>query len=234
MKNDILILGDGFLGSTIHSMTNWDYISRKKNGLDFTNIDSYKQLLENYSAVVNCIAHTDTYSLDKQKHWNINYSAVCDLVDFCNLMNKKLIHISTDYVYCYSKENADEDNDVPVHARNWYSYTKLLADSYIELRCKNYLILRGSFKKFPCTWKYATNKQIGNFDYINIISDLMIKLIKKDASGIFNVGTEVKSIYELMKQSNNDIELYTDKINESMPENTTMNIEKMNKFIKEN
>jgi hypothetical protein len=33
---NILILGDGLLGSELIKQTGWDYISRKKNGFDFT------------------------------------------------------------------------------------------------------------------------------------------------------------------------------------------------------
>ena len=34
-----LILGYGLLGSELYKQTGWDYISRKKDGIDFTNID---------------------------------------------------------------------------------------------------------------------------------------------------------------------------------------------------
>ena len=40
-----LILGDGWLGAELVKKTNWDYISRKKNGIDFTDINSYKDYL---------------------------------------------------------------------------------------------------------------------------------------------------------------------------------------------
>ena len=40
MRN--VILGDGILGGYLHSQTRWDYVSRKKDGIDFKDLGSYK------------------------------------------------------------------------------------------------------------------------------------------------------------------------------------------------
>ena len=44
----VLILGDGLLGSEIRKQTNWDYISRKKDGIDFCDIKTYKEFLKEF------------------------------------------------------------------------------------------------------------------------------------------------------------------------------------------
>jgi dTDP-4-dehydrorhamnose reductase len=95
----VLVLGDGLLGSEIVKQTNWDYISRKKDGFDITKNDFN---FHGYDVIINCIAFTNTYSNDKENNWNVNYKAVADLVDYCNNQNIKLVHISTDYVYTNS------------------------------------------------------------------------------------------------------------------------------------
>ena len=68
----VLILGDGILGK-LHSQTGWDYISRSKDRFDATNPD-FNNLVEQehgvifyskYDTIVNCIAHTDSYSDDR-------------------------------------------------------------------------------------------------------------------------------------------------------------------------
>ena len=135
MKNDILILGDGLLGSEIIKQTDWDYVSRKKDNVDLDEILSIVASNDK-SIIVNCIANTDTYSNNREKHWSVNYFAVSDLVDICNANNQKLIHISTDYLYSGSNDNASE-NDVPVHNNTWYGYTKLLGDAHIQLKSKS-------------------------------------------------------------------------------------------------
>ena len=201
----ILVIGDGLLGSEIVKQTNWDYISRKKDGINFTILESYHHKLYEYDVVLNCVAFTDTYSQDKESNRNINYVAVTKLSDFCSQQNKKLIHISTDYVYSNSINNATED-DLPLISENWYTYYKLLTDEYIQLKNDNFLICRCSFKPNPFPYNKSWIDHVGNFDYVNNISEVIINLIKKDACGIFNVGTELKTIHELSKKTNINVE----------------------------
>jgi len=147
-----LILGDGLLGSEIRKQTGWDYISRKKDRIDFTIPGSYSRFIEEYDVVINCIAYTNTIHNEREPHWSVNYTGVIDLVDLCYEFKTKLVQISTDYIYANSKPEASE-KDIPVHLENWYTYTKLLADGYVQtMRDKNYLLLRTSFKPNPFPW----------------------------------------------------------------------------------
>ena len=86
-----LILGDGLLGSELVKQTKWDCISRKKDNIDFNDINSYKDYLDDYDEIINCIAYTNTYDSNKEPNWNTNYKAVVNLVDFIGKTNKKLI-----------------------------------------------------------------------------------------------------------------------------------------------
>ena len=233
----VAILGDGLLGKELHTQTGWDIISRKTDGFDITkNSTFWKYFIEcfegvifvkKYDVLINCIANTDTYIDDKQTHWDVNYKGVVRLVQFCNTHKIKLVHISTDYVYTNSKSNATE-NDVPIHGDNWYSYTKLLADAYVELECDNYLVCRGTHKAYPFPYNKAWVDQIGNFDYVNVIANLITNLINSEASGIFNVGTEIKSVYNLALKTNNVEPVLKP---QNIPSNTTMNTKKLNKWL---
>jgi len=221
----ILILGDGLLGLEIQKQTGWDYISRKKDNFDFTALYTYVDYLKKYDEILNCIGYTDTYSDNKQKHWDINYKGVADLADYCSEYRKKIIHISTDYIYSNSSPNASE-KDPPANCPNWYTYTKLLADGHVQLRLLNYLIIRTSFKPRPFPYSEAI-LQFGNFDYVDIVASLIIKLINKNAIGVYNVGTKVKSMGQLAQETNKDIQITNKKIHRSMPLDITMNIDKM-------
>lgn len=231
MHNDTVILGNGLLGSEIIKQTNWDWISRKQDNIDF-NKTSWYSMMNKYDQVLNCIACTDTYSQDRDKHWQTNYVSLMNLVDYCNQNEKKLIHVSTDYVYADSQNNASEE-DIPVHNRTWYTYTKLLADAYVQARANNYLLIRTSFKPTPFPYKYAIVTQVGNFDYVNVIAGLIIELIKKKAKGVFNVGTKRKKIYDLAVQTNPEVVAAFWKTHPLMPENITMNVSKMENFLNE-
>lgn len=226
----ILVIGDGLLGSEIVRQTNWNYISRKKDGIDFGNLKSYVHLLEHYDTIFNCVAFTDTYSDNRELARQINYVGAADLSDYCSKHSKKLIHISTDFVYSNSVSNAKE-TDLPLISNNWYTYYKLLADEYIQLRNDNFLICRCSFKENPFPYAKAWVDQVGNFDYVDIISSIIIKLILSRGTGVFNVGTGLKSIYDLAIKTKSDVEPFLRPT--YVPSNTTMNLEKLNQYFYE-
>ena len=194
----IVVLGDGLLGSELIKSAGWDCVSRKRNGFDLTNREHYdKYALYSYDVVVNCIAHTDTYSDDRAANWSVNYEAVVYLANYCELHNVKLVHISTDYVYANSKPVASEQ-DVPVHLDTWYGYTKLLGDAYAQLN-KNNLIIRTSHKPYPFPYPKAWHNQSTNGDYAPVIAQLIIELVNVQAKGLVNVGTSPKTWYSLTK-----------------------------------
>jgi dTDP-4-dehydrorhamnose reductase len=220
----VIILGSGLLATEIQKQTGWDIISRKENDIDFNDPLSYLGLLYPYDVVLNCIANTDTYSKDRESMWNTNYKSLSRLVDYCHGESKKLVHISTDYVYANSTGNPSED-DVPVHAENWYSYTKLIGDAYIELKAREYLIIRCSHKPNPFPYPKAFANVRGNFDYVDVISNQIIYLIKKDAKGIYNIGTTSKTLYMLAQKTKPNVQ--PDMAPAKMPKELNMNLKKL-------
>ena len=220
-----IILGYGILGKELVKQSGWDYLSRSLNAsFDFKNSDSYKEIISSYDTVINCIANTDTYSQNKEEHWNINYKSVSDLINICNKNNQKIIHISTDYIYSGSVSNASI-TDVPVHNQTWYGYTKLLGDAHVQLKAKNYLIIRCGHKPKPFPYDKGFEDVIGNFDYVDKIAELIIKLINDDIKGISNVGTGLKTMHDLaLETKSNTIKAKCD--NKLMPKYVSMMIKK--------
>ena len=231
-----LILGYGLLGKEIERQTEWHVASRShRSDFDFNNGESLIDVVSDRSVteIINCIAYTQTQNNDRDLHWETNYKSVMHLSDLCMIYNKKLIHISTDYVYAMSKSFASE-YDIPIHYDNWYTYTKLLADNYIMARNPNYLILRSSFKPRPFPFETAWIDLVGNFDYVDTIADLMIKVIEKGAIGVCNIGTEMKSLYQLAQQTLPDVLPSLHKgTNFIDSTDITMNLEKMNNLLSE-
>ena len=210
----VLVLGDGLLGSEIIKQSGWEYLSAKKDGIDV--VDDFYGLIEkiddvNPDVLVNCIGYTNTYDPEREKHWEINYKFVIFLVQYCDSRDIKLVHISTDYIYANCKNRRSEE-DIPVHQETWYSYTKLLADAYVQLT-DNYLMFRCSFKPKPFPYEKAFMNVRGNFDYVDVIAKQMIDLINENRRGIWNIGTGYKSIVDLAKQTKPDVgEWYSDKL----------------------
>ena len=52
---NIVVLGDGLLGTEIVKQTKWSYLSRKKDNIDFTSPDTYYDFLLQYDIVLNFI-----------------------------------------------------------------------------------------------------------------------------------------------------------------------------------
>ena len=100
----------------------------------------------------------------------------------------------------------------------------------MQLECNNYLLIRCQHKPTPFPYEAAWMNQIGNFDYVDIISNLICKLINSEQSGLFNLGTQIKTMHELAKSTNA-------LVNKSftppyVPSNTSMNIDKLKNIIK--
>jgi dTDP-4-dehydrorhamnose reductase len=225
---NVLVLGKGKLGSEIVKQTAWDYLSRAEHEITINNFDTWKSRMEGYDVIVNCIANTDTYSDEKEKHWEANYELVTFLAEYCDENNKKLVHISTDYLYQNSVEDATEDDEA-LFDHTWYMFTKLLADEYLKEHAKNYLICRLSHKPYPFPYESAWTDVYTNADYTPVIAGLVIKLIEGGATGLYNVGTEKKSIYELARRTKRDVKEILSPPH--VPKNITMNISKMENFL---
>ena len=224
----VLVLGNGKLGQEIINQTGWDYLSKNKDNINVLDFDNWSNKLDGYDVILNCIANTNTYSDDHKLMTEVNFKFVLDLVSECNKRSIKLIHISTDYVYANSNDNAKEtDQELP--DRNHYSLTKYYADNYIKMFSNNYLICRLSHKPKPFPYDSAWTDVMTNADYTDVISSLVIELIRKDAKGLYNVGTDQKTIYDLARQTNPNVK-------ESMapthiPKNVTMDLTKMKEFL---
>ena len=208
MKNNILVLGDGLLGSEIIKQTGWDYLSQDKDNIDVVDDLSnvfHKIIRIKPDVIINCIGYTNTYDPEKQKHWDLNYKFVVNLVDFCDNQHIDLVHISTDYIFANSTGGSAKEDDIPVHQETWYSYCKLLADGYIQLSNRNHLLIRCSFKPTPFPYEKAYGNVKGNFDYVDVIAEQIITLIKEKRFGVWNIGTEFKSIYDLAVKTKPEI-----------------------------
>jgi dTDP-4-dehydrorhamnose reductase len=229
----IVVLGNGILGSELSRQTGWLNISRQFDGFDICREETYTLIPESCTALVNCIANTNTWSDERELHWNTNYAGVHKLIEFCNAKNIKLVHISTDYVYAGTRESqlltgASEDH-VPANASNWYSYTKLLGDGLVQLLSNNYLVCRCSHKEIPFPYEKAYTDKYGNFDYVDAIAELIVGLINVEATGIYNVGTHTKTVYELAKQTRPGV--VPTPAPENIPTYSVMNVEKMKKTL---
>ena len=222
----IVVLGDGILATELVKQTSWTQVSRNGNGFDITDLSTWQNLLDEATVIVNCIAYTKTYDSNQDANWKVNVVGVKSLIDFCNQRSIKLIHISTDYIYSNSVHQASE-TDVPVHIPTWYGYSKLVGDALVQLESHDYLICRESHKPYPFPYEVAWDDQLTNGDFVTTISGLIINLVRKGATGVYNVGTDLKTWHSLTATEFNTIAGNRPSI---APADISMNVSKLERF----
>ena len=222
-KLNAVILGDGILGRELKKLTNWTILSRRTTNLDITDFLLLNRIICSYDIVINCIANTNSYSGSKEEHWEVNYNFPATLSNLCLTANTKLVHISTEFVYANNDIPPSED-DIPCPDPTWYAYSKLLADEYIKFTNSYYLICRLLHKPNPFPYKEVWNVETSG-DSVDKIAILVKRLIEKNATGIFNVGTGSKNLSELAPN------LPVVEPPSYVPKDTTMNLDKLNSFL---
>jgi dTDP-4-dehydrorhamnose reductase len=164
MKNVLVTGSNGQLGNEFqnlaptHSELNFFF---KDINLDISD----KKGLENFinNKKINMILNTAAYTnvnraeIEKEKAYLINVLAVKNLVELSEKYQCKLIHFSTDYVYCGLDNKPIDENSrkIPI---NYYGITKRDGEIFIEESHSESIIIRTS-------WLYSS---YGN-NFVNTI-----------------------------------------------------------------
>ncbi len=223
------ILGFGLNGMVgtrvvqlLHDSYQFENVSRA-TGIDIVSENQVLQKISTSDApiIFNFAAKTnvDACELDKTlgesgETWRINVNGVKNIVDACQKTGKKLLHISTDFVF--DGENAPSDgyseNDT-MNPINWYGITKAKADELIMHSNSAFIIIRLAF---PYTF-LTSNKHFVSVMYsrllngqkvagitdekftptwIDDIALLIDSLLHKNATGLYHVGgTQITTPY---------------------------------------
>ena len=150
MKNIIIFGGSGQVGSSLVKILSQKYniISPSSSEVSFKETSQIKNFLLEQSpdAIVNCAAYTDVESaeISSSEAFQVNFYAVKEIVDFCNIYSVPLLHISTDYVFNgrKNKEYIEDDHTSPL---NVYGWSKLAGETAIKDVLSKYIIVRTSW-----------------------------------------------------------------------------------------
>lgn len=177
-------------------------ISLSSNEYDISKFSIIKMLDEiNFDTLIHAGAITNS-SLIKDEPLNAiqtNIIGTAYLSQYCLLNNKRLVYISTDYVYPGDTGNYHETD--PVLPHNEYAWSKLGGECSVKL-VPNHLIIRTSFGANTFPYEYAWNNLITSKDYVDIIAPMIYKASVSNIRGILNVGTAAKTMYEFATQRN--------------------------------
>lgn len=180
--------------------------------LDITNKKDVKNLVLNFKpdVIVNTVAisNVDFCETEKDTAWKVNALGVENLISAANIINAKLIHLSTDYLFDGKKGDYSETDRInPI---NYYGKTKHAAENFIISSELNFCILRpvvifGFGKNLKTNFPFwvieslrkknkinCATDQISNPTFANQIADAIIFATKNDLTGIYNLCGETK------------------------------------------
>jgi dTDP-4-dehydrorhamnose reductase len=161
---------------------------------------------------------------------DLNIIGTANIVKICSKLKIKLIYLSTNYVYEGKIGNYKEID--PIYPRNNYAWSKLGGESSVQMY-KNSLILRLSMTERPFIHKKAYSNVKSNFIYNDEVADIIFKII--NYRGIINIGGKTQTIYKFAKKYNSKIKRsIINKKNKTIPLNSSTNISKLKKLLKNN
>lgn len=177
--------GDGTLMPRVYVDT------PKREELDITNPFAipYSFIEKKYDLIILAAAYVDVPKAEirKKECFETNVQGVMNV---CNLFPETpIVYISTEYAH----------NPV-----NYYSETKLAAETAIKAQAASYLIIRTLFKPKPFPYVKAFENQWTQGDYVDVIAPLMADEImtwRTDKNALIYVGTGRKTMLELARRT---------------------------------
>ena len=138
--------GKGMLGRTLRRvLTDVDFVIGDLPECDITNAEAVREAVAaaDVDAVVHCAAMTqvDLCETERERAFLINEIGSANVAKACEVLGKRLIAISTDYVFRGDKPTAYIETDEP-DPQTVYGASKLAGEKRIREFCSNYLILR--------------------------------------------------------------------------------------------
>jgi dTDP-4-dehydrorhamnose reductase len=187
----VIIGGTGILGNELSKIDNsLICIDSKYDIYDFKNLEKFLDF-ENPDIIINCaVVKVDD---DPISLININIIGSSNISKYCINNNKRLVYISTDYVYPGIKGNYSEDDTLLPN--NNYAWSKLSGEVPVKL-VKNHLIIRTSFGTESQSYEYSYTNLYTSKDYVDVIAPMILNATKSNYCGVLNIGTDSKSIYE--------------------------------------
>lgn len=219
----------GLVGSRIVELSPFKFEQfNHSTGIDIQNYESVFRFVSSSDApiIFHLAAKTDVDGCEKDKDlkengkaWKINVLGTQHIIDACKKTNKKIIYVSTDFVFGGTSKEGYTEQDVP-HPINWYGTTKYEGEKIVQNAGIPYIIVRISYpfrtyfekkldfvriikqrleQKLPIS---AVTDHKMSPTFIDDIATSLQVLIEKNESGIFHVaGSSSLSPFEAAIQT---------------------------------
>lgn len=222
----LLIGGSGTLGTELRKI-NPHILAPSHTECNITN---YLELLDYVykhkpDLIINAAAIIDNRRIEKTPSSAIltNIIGAAHVANVCSEFGIRLVYISTDYIYKGDRGNYKETDEILPF--NNYSWSKLGGECSARL-VKNHLVIRTSFGKNEFEYKQAFTDKWSSKDYVDAVAPLIYEAATSPLTGVLNLGTERKTIYDHASQRNTVKAVKLTESNHNTPYDTSLNLQK--------
>ena len=231
LKKIFLTGGSGTLGSELIKISKAhevEFITPASRYCDITNPYQIHNHIKDSGCdtIVHSAAITDVKATenDPSLAWDVNVLGTLNVLKSCKDLGKKLVFISTDYVFDGEKGNYTIDD--PINPLSKYAKTKAAAELLVRTY-ENSLVIRTSFFGYEFPYEAAFVDQWSSKDYVDVIAPKVLKEVLTDRLGIVHVGSERRSIYNIAKERCLKVKKsYKNDSGIVVPVDTSLNLEK--------
>lgn len=199
-ESDILFTGgSGLLGKEMQKLLpSAHFPTRSEFNVKFDTFDHIYKLKSKPKVIVHMAASTNTVELESSKSAIIeaietNIRGTASLVEYCMATEKKLIYISTDYVF--RGELSEYVEDDPVYPVNHYGWSKLGGECAVQMY-RNSLIIRTSFGPDFFQHEKAFDDHYTSRMKVSVFARALQDVIHSNLTGVLHIGDDRKSVYD--------------------------------------
>lgn len=204
----VLTGGNGTLGREIMKISRSYGISIKNPTSYECDIMSHEDLrnhiTEDIDAVIHAAALTGVREIESNPtpSWDVNVIGTINVLKRCTEIDKKIIFISTDYVF--DGEKGRYKTTDPINPISNYAKSKAAAELLVRTY-ENSLVIRTSFFGYEFPYEKAFIDQWSSKDYVDIIAPMVLSEIINNNKGITHIGSDRKTLYEIAKTRNPNV-----------------------------
>jgi dTDP-4-dehydrorhamnose reductase len=158
----------------------------------------------------------------------VNVKGTANIALACLEGQARLVYLSTDYVYKGDKGNYSEEDEIEPF--NLYAWTKLGGECAVRA-IPDHLIIRTSFGAKQFAYEAAFTDKWSSKDYVDIIAPQILEAARSSLTGVLNIGSERRSMYEYAKLRNPKVKAIkmADSAHKS-PADTSLNLGRWSRY----
>jgi dTDP-4-dehydrorhamnose reductase len=223
----IVLGGTGLLGTELKKIDP-NLLCLGSNDCDITKMDDLALLFKIYDIDTIILAAAELTTAPNLALITTNIIGASNVAKACLITGKRLVYISSDYVYKGDSGNYKETD--ALLPSNDYSWSKLGGECAVRM-VENHLIIRTSFGSSRFPYPIAFNNKWTSKDYVDVIAPMILQACKSEMRGVINIGTEKKTMLSYARKRNPEVKgmPLTDNIS---PRDSSLNLDKWKSFQK--